>query len=106
MIRYPRLLNPRSKKLQAWDLFWSPTGQKIATVFASSAKNAIRQTPKPYSKYKGEIYADISYSTSQYQPTANRGRQRNCGPDSIERDKWIPAHAVRFNKDGSVSMLR
>jgi hypothetical protein len=38
---------------------------------------------------------------------SNRGRRkRNCGPDGVERDKWIPAHAVRFNKDGSVSMLR
>jgi hypothetical protein len=51
-------------------------------------------------KLREDFESDMGYQS-------NRGkRKRNCGPDGIERDKWIPAHAVRFNKDGSVSMLR
>jgi hypothetical protein len=54
-------------------------------------------------KLRDQFEHEIGYSF----PKGNRGRRkRNCGPDGIERDKWIPAHAVRFNKDGSVSMLR
>jgi hypothetical protein len=107
MIRYPRLLNPTTRgkhtEMYVFDLYWSPTGQKIATVEAKSAKSAISKAPSPYRKYKGEIYAVISKVVHPY---GNRGRKHNCDPDGIEHDKWIPAHAVRFNKDGSVSMMR
>ena len=40
-----------------WDLYWSPEGRKIATVSADNAHDAIKLTPKPYSAYKGEVYA-------------------------------------------------
>ena len=43
--------------IETFDLFWSPEGKKIATVEAESEKEAIRKTPKPYNKYKGEVYA-------------------------------------------------
>ena len=39
-------------------LYWSPTGQHIATVTASDPRNAVRKAPKPYRKYLGEIHAD------------------------------------------------
>lgn len=29
----------------------------------------------------------------------------NPGSPGIEKGKWIPAHAVKFNKDGGVSIL-
>jgi hypothetical protein len=40
-----------------FDLYWSPTGQKIATVRARTKRAAVRKAPKPYRKYLGEIYA-------------------------------------------------
>ena len=41
-----------------WTLFWSPTGQVIATdVEADTEKAAIRKAPQPYRRYLGEIYA-------------------------------------------------
>ena len=74
--------------MRVYELVWSPTGQKIGEVEASNMRAAIRKAPSPYKKYKGEIYA----------------RLRN--PDAgIQRGKWIPAHMVKFNKDGGVSIL-
>lgn len=52
-----RRRNPPQK---VYTLVWGPTGQKIATVTASNMKAAIRKAPAPYSKYKGEIYAEVS----------------------------------------------
>lgn len=53
--------NPASYPVKAqtknWDLYWSPSGKKIATVTAANYAAAVRKAPKPYSKYKGEIYA-------------------------------------------------
>ncbi len=41
-----------------FDLYWSPTGQKIASaVTAVSERAAIRKAPTPYNIFKGEIYA-------------------------------------------------
>lgn len=52
-----RRRNPPQK---VYTLVWAPTGQKIGTVTASNMKAAIRKAPAPYSKYKGEIYAEVS----------------------------------------------
>lgn len=42
----------------AFDLYWSPTGAKIAErVEARTAAAAIRKAPAPYRRYLGEIYA-------------------------------------------------
>lgn len=40
-------------------------------------------------------------------PTAgfNVARFKPRSHNPVEQGKWIPAHAVRFNKDGSVSLL-
>lgn len=38
-------------------LVWSPAGQPIGQVYARDRRHAIRQSPKPYNRYKGEIYA-------------------------------------------------
>jgi hypothetical protein len=43
--------------MRTYNLFWSPTGQKIATVEARTMRAAIRKAPAPYRKYLGEIYA-------------------------------------------------
>lgn len=40
-----------------YDLFWSPEGRCIATVYASTMYAAIRKAPFPYRRYLGEIYA-------------------------------------------------
>jgi len=43
--------------MQAFELFWSPTGAHIATVYATTARAAIRKAPEPYRRKLGEIYA-------------------------------------------------
>lgn len=45
--------------MKTWKLYWSPTGQLIATVQAHTYKAAIRKAPQPYRKFLGEIYASI-----------------------------------------------
>lgn len=47
-----------------WDLYWSPEGRKIATVSADTAADAVKLTPKPHSKYKGEVYAQSAGTQS------------------------------------------
>ncbi len=42
--------------MKTYEIYWSPTGQKIATVQATTAKAAKRKAPQPYRKYLGEIY--------------------------------------------------
>lgn len=44
--------------MKTFKLFWSPTGQCIATVRAKTVRAAIRKAPAPYRKYLGEIYAE------------------------------------------------
>jgi hypothetical protein len=48
-------LNPK-RTMKVYELYWSPTGQKIATVEASTSKTAKSKAPKEYRKYRGEIY--------------------------------------------------
>lgn len=43
--------------MKTYILFWSPTGQRIATVTARTMGSAIRKAPAPYRRYLGEIYA-------------------------------------------------
>lgn len=38
-------------------VMWSPTGQPLVKVIASTPTNALKACPRPYSKYKGEIRA-------------------------------------------------
>lgn len=42
--------------MQTWRIFWSPEGRCIAEVQASSARDAKRQTPRPYRQFMGEVY--------------------------------------------------
>lgn len=44
--------------MRLWKLYWSPSGQHIATVKAKDARSAIRKAPAPWSLYVGEIYAE------------------------------------------------
>jgi hypothetical protein len=44
--------------MKTYRLFWSPTGQHIATVQARTPRAAVRKAPLPYRKYLGEIYTD------------------------------------------------
>lgn len=48
-------LNPK-RTMKVYELYWSPTGQKIATVEASTSKAAKSKAPAQYRKYRGEIY--------------------------------------------------
>lgn len=48
-----------AKRIMAdYRLTWSPTGQPIGTVRASTSRAAKRKAPKPYRKYLGEIIAE------------------------------------------------
>ncbi len=40
-----------------YTLYWSPEGRPIATVQASTGRNACKMAPKPYRRYIGEIYS-------------------------------------------------
>jgi len=44
--------------MKTWNLFWSPTGQQIATVEARTRRAAIRKAPRPWRQFLGEIYAE------------------------------------------------
>lgn len=45
--------------MNRYRLVYSPIGGPIGTVAAKNGRAAIRKAPKPYSKYKGEIYAEL-----------------------------------------------
>ena len=49
----------KKRVINIYDLYWSPTAEHIAVVRASTYRRAIRRTPKPYSKFKGEVYAEM-----------------------------------------------
>jgi hypothetical protein len=70
-----------TRTMNTYDLIWSPTGQHIATVTASTMRAAIRKAPKPYSRYKGEIYA-------------KKTNPRN----NPSLGKWLKSRAVRIRK--------
>jgi hypothetical protein len=78
--------------MKTWDLYWSPTGQKIDTVQASNAKMAKRKAPAPYKKYKGEIYVQEVKSES------NPFILNNKSSD------WIPVQAIRRTSDGGIQI--
>jgi len=73
-----------ARVMKTYELVWSPTGQTIATVSASTAKSAKRQAPKPYSKFKGEIYA------KEKNPVAR-----------VPVNKWLRA---KVNRNGTVTI--
>lgn len=55
----PRCSGSGQIDVTAWDLFWSPTAERIAErVIARTARAAIRKAPMPYRKYLGEIRAE------------------------------------------------
>jgi hypothetical protein len=39
-------------------LVWSPSGSPIGEVWASDERAAVKKTPRPWSKFKGEVYAE------------------------------------------------
>lgn len=47
-----------------WDLYWSPSGLLITAVEADTAAEAVRKVPKPYSRFKGEVYAKLQDTRS------------------------------------------
>ena len=51
----PRSARPR----YVYDLVWSPTGQIIGSVIATTPRAAIQLAPPPYRKYLGELYAQV-----------------------------------------------
>lgn len=80
-----------SKGMNTYDLYWSPTGQKIASnVSGRTQKAAIRKAPKPYSKYKGEIYAVKTAGNPANGMTVGTGKYR----------KFIPFHSYSGQATG------
>jgi hypothetical protein len=59
--------------MRIFDVYWSPTGEKIATVEASTAKIAKSKAPMPYKRFKGEIYVE------------DRGVRSTAGPNLYDR---------------------
>ena len=47
-----------------WRVYWAPEGRCIATVWARTAKAAIRKAPQSYRRYLGEMYAEEVGATS------------------------------------------
>ena len=72
--------------MKTYNLYWSPTGQKIATVQAKTSKAAKRKAPAPYRKYLGEIYTELVAG--------------NPGGLLSSASGWIKAKAVRIRKVG------
>jgi hypothetical protein len=92
--------------MYTWRLVWSPTGQHIGDVQAKTARAAVRKAPRPYSKYKGEIYAEKIGSNPGVAMARRVKLKRNPTTASdLPYGEWIPAHAVRFNDDGSTSLM-
>lgn len=62
-------------------LVWSPEGRTIDTVQAKDAKAAIKKTPAPYSKYKGEVYAEEVKETTadQYRAEVSKAMKDKYG---------------------------
>ena len=60
---------------KTFDVFWGPTGQKIATVQATTAKAAKRKAPQPYRKYLGEIYVEQVGGSSSNPNWKQRAKQ-------------------------------
>ena len=101
-IRYPRLLNPDDGK--QWRV--ERRGDYYYVALYEGSKRLYGENLAFIYRYEAVEYANKLNKANKHPLTNKSGRKRNCGPDGVERDKWIPAHAVRFNKDGSVSMMR
>lgn len=84
--------------MKTYKLVWSPTGQTIATVTASTMRAAIRKAPKPYSKYKGEIYAEEIGSMSNSRRRNSR-RRRNVAAGFVDEEGYF--HPIRASYDYS-----
>lgn len=61
----------------------------------------------PWIKTSTNKYVDAEDPTSSHRVGTTRVKviHRGKGNPGIEGGKWIPVHAVRFNQDGSVSLL-
>jgi hypothetical protein len=73
--------------MESWNLYWSPTGQRIATVQASTAKAAKRKAPAPYRKYLGEIYA--TKASADARGSNPRSRQKTVGKLKAEQARLV-----------------
>ena len=90
--------------MNTYRLVWSPTGQTIGTVQARTQRAAVRKAPKPYSKYKGEIYAERQ-GNPMARARSRRVRLGNPGEGDVNYGEWIPAHAVKFNENGTTMIM-
>lgn len=79
--------------MKIYRLYWSPTGQKIAEVEASTKRAAVRKAPAPYSRHKGEIYAEEVDVARR----AIRSRNAAMGYRGSRGAKLIPAKLKRMS---------
>lgn len=61
-------MNPKRPPEPVWNLFWAPEGKKIATVTATTEREARRRAPMPYRKFLGEIYAVLVTQPKKEKP--------------------------------------
>lgn len=57
-----------------WDLFWSPSGKRLTSVRARTEQEAIRKTPAPWSRYRGEVYAQQCDGAQRCTDTPRRSK--------------------------------
>jgi hypothetical protein len=94
--------------MKLWDVFWSPTGQKIASaVRASTSKLAKTKAPAQYRKYKGEMYV---VEVGKANPKTGRRNPGDSGPltplDSILSAAGYSSRPGTATRDSSGEILR
>jgi hypothetical protein len=99
--------NPKAV-MKLWDVFWSPTGQKIASaVRASTGKLAKTKAPAQYRKYKGEMYV---VEVGKANPKTGRRNPGDSGPltplDPILSAAGYSSRAGTTTRDASGEILR
>lgn len=82
--------------MKVYDVYWGPTGQKIATVEASTAKAAKRKAPQPYRRYLREIYVEDRGPVK-----SNPRVGRALGAKSYS----IPKRTKRADESGGTSII-
>jgi hypothetical protein len=106
-----------------YKVVWAPEGRTIATVEATSPKNACRKAPMPYRRFQGELYAEAVNPNAYFavvtlrsegfllgatrrhmsSPFASEQAARNFALQSVEVNKARPGYEnadIRWNVVG------
>jgi hypothetical protein len=78
-----------------------PDGEEVGRIEASDRSSAVSKFKLRYGAY-GEWKGIRLMAYSPSQLAKLRHSKKNPG---LTKDEWIPVHAVKFNSNGSVSMM-